>query len=338
MITISLCMIVKNEEKVLARCLDSVQDIMDEIIIIDTGSTDKTKEIASRYTDKIYDYVWKDDFSAARNFSFSKASMDYIYAADADEVINIEDQEKFRKLKEAMLPEIEIVQMLYCNQLAFNTTYNFDEELRPKLFKRLRTFQWVEPIHETVNLEPVVYDSDIRIQHMPLSNHGSRDFSAFQKIIRSGEKLSKKLHNMYARELFIVDDEAAFLEAESFFESSVLDPERSEDEVKEALCVLTKASRIRKDVAGLLKASVKGVAEQAPSEICYELGEYFIEQNEISEAYLWYYNAAFETQAILNRKYGREYPIQKLIWCCEQCGNREEARQFANMLEQKEDI
>lgn len=55
-------MIVKNEEKHLARCLDTVQDLMDEIIIVDTGSVDRTKEIAARYTDRIYDFAWIDDF------------------------------------------------------------------------------------------------------------------------------------------------------------------------------------------------------------------------------------------------------------------------------------
>ena len=83
MITISLCMIVKNEADVLRRCLVSIADLMDEIIIVDTGSTDRTKEIASEFTDRIYDYVWQDDFAAARNFAFSKASMEYIYSADA---------------------------------------------------------------------------------------------------------------------------------------------------------------------------------------------------------------------------------------------------------------
>ena len=75
MISISLCMIVKNEERVLERCLQSLQGLMDEIIIVDTGSTDRTKEIAKKYTDKIYDFTWIDDFSAARNFSFSKATI-----------------------------------------------------------------------------------------------------------------------------------------------------------------------------------------------------------------------------------------------------------------------
>ena len=67
MATVSLCMIVKNEEKVLSRCLDSVKDAVDEIIIVDTGSEDNTKNIASQYTDKIYDFKWVYDFSAARN-------------------------------------------------------------------------------------------------------------------------------------------------------------------------------------------------------------------------------------------------------------------------------
>ena len=130
MIESSLCMIVKNEEKILARCLDSVADLVDEIVIVDTGSTDATKKIAANYTDKIYDFTWVDDFSAARNFAFSKAEKDYIYTADMDE----ENRKRFCELKEVLLPEIEIVQMKYGNQLSHGTAYNLDEEYCPKLF------------------------------------------------------------------------------------------------------------------------------------------------------------------------------------------------------------
>lgn len=85
--TISLCMIVKNEERHIMQCLNSVQGLVDEIIIVDTGSTDFTKEIALRYTDKIYDYKWNKDFSAARNYSLEHATGDYILVLDADEYI-----------------------------------------------------------------------------------------------------------------------------------------------------------------------------------------------------------------------------------------------------------
>ena len=93
-------MIVLNEEHCLARALDSVKEIADEIIIVDTGSTDRTKEIARQYIDKVYDLPWEDDFSKARNFSLSKATCDWILVIDADEVIADEDHETLRMMME----------------------------------------------------------------------------------------------------------------------------------------------------------------------------------------------------------------------------------------------
>ena len=123
-------MIVKNEAAILSRCLDSVCDLMDEIIIVDTGSTDDTKAVAAKYTDRIYDFAWNNDFSAARNFSFSLANMDYIYAPDADEILDEENRKRFLLLKEALLPEIEIVQMKYRTVSEFNTVLNARTEYR----------------------------------------------------------------------------------------------------------------------------------------------------------------------------------------------------------------
>src|SRR3989344_5201315 len=98
--TISLCMIAKNEEKYLEQCLDSVKEFVDEIIIIDTGSADKTKEIAKKFGAKIYDFKWQDDFSAARNESLKHATKDWIIVLDADEIIEEKDLEKIRNLVE----------------------------------------------------------------------------------------------------------------------------------------------------------------------------------------------------------------------------------------------
>lgn len=337
MTTISACLIVKNEEKILARCLDSIKDIADEIVIVDTGSTDKTKEIARKYTDKIYDFKWIDDFAAARNFSFSKATMEYIYVADADEVIDEENRRKFLQLKEAMLPEIEIVQMKYTNQLQFNTTYNYDIEYRPKLYKRVRNFCWVDPIHESVSLEPIIYDSDIDILHLPLSNHAPRDFETFQKTIGRGEILSKKLINMYARELFIAGTEDDFYKAESYFKGLLEEDSYSfsYEELKVIQCVLVKCSSLKKDLAGLLKYSLNNVAGDKPSaEICYELGEYFFALSDYNEAIIWFYNAAYETECELNIHYGGDYPLKRLSACYEKVGNMEQAKVYSELANQ----
>ncbi len=332
MITISLCMIVKNEERILARCLDSVADLVDEIIIVDTGSVDKTKEIASRYTDKIYDFQWIDDFSAARNFAFSKATMEYIYSADADEVISEENRERFAQMKQVLLPEIEIVQMKYGNQLQFGTVYNYDEEYRPKLFKRKREFVWIEAIHETVRLEPVVYDSDIVITHMPEQSHAKRDLQNFKRQISEGKCLSGRLHEMYARELFVAGDMEDFLEAEEYFQNSVTDMEQTPEEMKQACCVAARAARFRKDAVSFLKYTSKVIASEGCSEVCCEMGHFYEEYGDLEEAIIWYYNAVYETDPILSIATGGKESLEGLVRCYEGLGLYEQAENYRHEI------
>ena len=328
MITISVCMIVKNEEKVLARCLDSLRPIADEIIIADTGSTDATKEIAARYTDKIYDFTWIDDFAAARNFVFSKATQDYIYSADADEVLDEVNCKKFLQLKQLLLPEIEMVQFLYTNQLQHNTTYNYDTEYRPKLYKRLREFVWENPLHESVRREPVIYDSDIAIIHMPERPHGTRDF----EIMTQGG-LSKKLRNMYARELFIAGKDSDFVDAESYFAGILETPDTEAEGITEALCVLAKAAEARQDAEGFFKAVLKAVATgNPPSEVCTLLGAHYEAREEYEESSIWYYNAAFETEPVLSLLYGTRLPLEGLIRCKRATGDTVSAEEFERKL------
>lgn len=309
--TISVCMIVKNEEKNLAACLDCLQGIADEIVIVDTGSTDATKEIAAKYTDKLYDFAWVDDFSAARNFAFSKATMDYIYSADADERLDEENRAKFLQLKEALLPEIEIVQMYYCNQLEHNTIYSFDKEYRPKLYKRVRNFVWQERIHEAVALEPVVYDSDIEIIHKPHDNHGNRDLQIFAKMVKEGEPLSKRLREIYAKELYITGECSDLEQAEPFLKNWV-ESTTDVDELKQAACVLARWYRLVENDAEFFKYALKATAMDSCSEMCYELGEYYFSRNDFTEASIWFYNAANETQALLSLAYQEELPKKRL--------------------------
>ena len=333
--TVSICMIVKNEERVLKRCLDSCADLADEIIIVDTGSTDSTKEIAAQYTDRIYDFEWIGDFSAARNFAFSLATMDYIYSVDADEVLDEENRRKFRQLKNILLPEIEIVQMKYGNQLENGTVYNFDEEYRPKLFKRLRTFTWIEPVHETVRLDPVVYDSDIVIQHRPLEVHSGRDTGIFRSRLSKGEKLSKRLWEMFAKELFISADEDEIKESAKYFREFENEP--MDEDLHTVICaVAAKAARIEKDVDNFFKYAMKILAgKEGCSEICTEMGHWYEDKGDLNESAIWYYNAACETSPVISRRSCESEPIEHLIEIYEKLGNKEQADQWRQVLESK---
>ena len=202
MISISLCMIVKNEERVLKRCLDSVKDIVDEIIIVDTGSHDKTKDIAKKYTDKIYDFKWEDDFSKARNFSFSKATKEYILWLDADDVILNEDKEKLLELKSSLDKNVDIVMMKY--NIAYDkngeATYSYNRE---RLVKRDKEYKWVSPVHEVIVPSGNIIFSDIAISHKKeKKTYSKRNLNIFKNMIKKGKKLDARQQYYYARELY----------------------------------------------------------------------------------------------------------------------------------------
>ncbi|MBQ9991512.1 MAG: glycosyltransferase family 2 protein [Lachnospiraceae bacterium] len=324
MATISVCMIVKNEEAVLARCLDSLQGLYEELIIVDTGSTDATKQIAAKYTDKVYDFAWTGSFSDARNFSFSKAGCEYIYVADADEVIDEKNRKRFLFLKEALIPEVEIVQMYYGNQLSQNSIYNFDQELRPKLYKRQREFIWQEPIHEAVRLQPVVFDSDIVITHLPEGEHGSRDLEAFERMLEKGEEISDRLRDIYLRELYFMGQVHNLQKAHDYLEELCRTSEPDSDAFQQAIALLCRGAALCGDQKNLLKYGLKGVATKGSSELCMELGRFFQENQDYEEAMLWYHNAANETESLMSLAASTTGPGEGMAECMKALGIKRE--------------
>lgn len=325
MITVSVCMIVKNEEDKLGICLDSLKSIADEIIVVDTGSTDGTKELAARYTDKIFDFEWTGSFSDARNFAFSQATCDYIYSADADEELDAANIKKFELLKEAMDPQVDIVQMYYCNQLENNTIYSFDRELRPKLYKRLREFKWQETIHEAVRLEPVIFDSEIDIIHRPGAGHAARDLKAFERLIEasaaeavasmdedncdaSSTVISDRLLEIYAKELVIAGEKSNFEKAREFFMDRC-ESASAHDELAICLTMAARCCYEADDMVGFTKYALRAAAgELMTSELCCNLGAFYEATGDINEAIMWYYNAANEVTAFLDIRCQEEIP------------------------------
>lgn len=146
---LSLCMIVKDEEAVLERCLTSVKDYVDEIIIVDTGSTDATMEIASRFTNQLYSFEWINDFSAARNESLKHARGKWILVLDADEYFEESEIRKLRGLLSTMEPEPHLVYNLTIVSL-IGEKHNFSthEGTVGRVFGNRLDIHYVRPIHE----------------------------------------------------------------------------------------------------------------------------------------------------------------------------------------------
>lgn len=344
MTTFSLCMIVKNEEQVLKRCLDSIYDLVDEIIIVDTGSTDSTKEIAKRYTDKIYDFEWINDFSAARNYAFSKCTMDYIYVADADEYLDDDNRFQFKVLKENIYPEIEIVQMMY-KTISHDTVLNIYKEYRPKLFKRLREFTWINPVHETVRLDPLVFDSDIVVTHAPLSNHSKRDLSIFKEVLEKDGALPDDLIQMYACELYKNGTDEDFMEASKYFTVIENFEELKNSDGEKILTafdyfripISVKCLRLFHDNSFEKYALLANdFFEGENSEICYELGEYYIENKAYDNAQKYFLKAHMGSST-LDIHVSGDYALKKLIKCCEMTINQYEEYKLANGADNKMD-
>lgn len=111
-LTLSLCMIVKNEEKNLAPCIESIKPVVDEIIVVDTGSVDDTREIAEGLGAKVFEFPWCDDFAVARNESIKRATGDYILWLDADDRISPEDREGLKLLKKRLPSSRDMACML----------------------------------------------------------------------------------------------------------------------------------------------------------------------------------------------------------------------------------
>ncbi|MHB8129574.1 MAG: tetratricopeptide repeat-containing glycosyltransferase family 2 protein [Mobilitalea sp.] len=166
MIAISLCMIVKDEEVNLSRCLDSVANFVDEIIIVDTGSMDRTKEIALKYTDKVFDYLWNNSFADARNFSISKASNEYVLMIDSDELVESIDMCEMKILiqkNQKMVGRLQRVNEYSRNGISYHLSERVNRLFSKKYYKYEGSIhEQVVPIDE-INME--MYQIPLKISH-----------------------------------------------------------------------------------------------------------------------------------------------------------------------------
>ena len=290
MISISLCMIVKNEEAVLERCLNSAKDIADEIVIVDTGSTDNTKDIASRFTDKIFDFKWEDDFAKARNFSFSKATKEYILWLDADDVILANDRQKFIELKSTLdKNSTDGVMMKY--NLSYDEngkpTFSYNRE---RLLKNCNNCVWEGRVHEVIVPFGNVLYSDIAISHKKeKSEYSKRNLNIFRKMIQEGISLNTREMFYYARELYYHKMyNEAILEFDKFF---VQDDVWIENAISACIDLYNCYLKIN-DNKSAIEALFKSFEYDIPrANICCNIANFFFNKSDYNTAIFWYETA-----------------------------------------------
>lgn len=288
MITISLCMIVRNEEKSLDRCLGCVSGITDEIIIVDTGSTDRTKEIAAAYGAKIYDFEWIQDFGAARNYSFSKATCDYIMWLDADDIIVEKDRALLKQLKATLSPDIQTVSMVY--NLAFNAEGKVTSSLRRnRLVRRDCEFKWVGPVHEYLAAGGRSLNSDICITHKKDKKYTDRNLQIYRAREAKGEDFSPRDLYYFANEL---RDHAFYEEAVGYYRR-FLDTKQGwiEDNYQACLKLAGCHEKLNRPEERL-QALLETLSYDIPrSEFCCQIGYYFMGRKEYIQAIYWFKTA-----------------------------------------------
>lgn len=238
MATISVCMIIKDEEKYLRNCLESIKDIADEIIVVDTGSEDRSKEIAREFTDKIFDFQWGYDFSDARNFSISKANCDWIFYIDADEVISKEDINLIKEMSEEKEPDAFVVkQRNYSNDIGSIGWISSKDDKYPeskyatgyvpfrivRFFRNKKGYFFEGRIHETVsnsvkNKNGKIFDSIVVVHHLgKLDERNSRKKENYIALLK--QRLDEKDFSEKTEDFICSEISGEFLELKKYDEA-----------------------------------------------------------------------------------------------------------------------
>lgn len=286
MVSVSLCMIVKNEEDVLGRCLESAAGLVDEIIIVDTGSADSTREIAARFTEKIFDYPWRDDFAAARNESFSHASMDYCLWLDADDVLLEEDRAAFLALKETLDPGVCVVMAPYHTGFDESGRVTFSC-FRERLIKNRAGMRWEGAVHEAVAPAGRILYADFAVTHRKTRpSDPDRNLRIYQAQLAAGKELDPRQQFYYGRELYY---HRRYEEALAVFERFLAEGRGWVENSIDACCHCACCREALNQPGEALAALFRTFAYDRPrAEACCEIGRWFFRRERYGQAAYWY--------------------------------------------------
>lgn len=314
MATISLCMIVKNEESVLKKCLSSCKNLFDEIIIVDTGSDDSTKCIAKMFTDKIFDFKWVNDFSKARNFAFSKATCDYIMWLDADDVIPKKSLTKLMDLKNFLSKD---VYMLKYN-IAFANNKPTFSYYRERIMKNCNKAFWQGAVHECITPFGEIERLNIAIDHKKTINTQSdRNLKIYENLLKN-RPLSPREQYYYGRELY---DHKKFSSCVKVLKNFVNSKNGWVENVIDALFLISNCYQFLNKEEKQFDSLIETFKYDSPrANICCQLGDINLKNKRYTQAIDWY-KIAIKCEDVslkggfVESFYYNYYPYLQLCYC-----------------------
>ncbi len=326
--TLSVCIIVKDEQDVIGRCLNCASKFADEIVVVDTGSSDGTVAEVKKYTDKVFFFKWCDDFSAARNFAFDKASGELLMWLDADDVVTDENCEKILNLKNAF-SDYDMAVLPYA--AAFDGVQPTFVYNRERIFRSSKNYRFSGAVHEAIVPCGRILYSDAVIYHKKVKeNEPMRNLRILQKLISSGVQLDERQKFYYGRELLfnkMYKESIAVLEDFMQGDGWRVNKEEACLNLYQAYTFL---GRKRRAFGWLLHALTLNVPN---SRTCCILGEHFMENGDSDSAIYWYEAALGvsddgKSGAFVNRDYCGFIPCMQLCVLYDRLGNYAKANAF----------
>lgn len=285
---ISLCMIVKNEEQTLGKCLASVAPYMDEIVIVDTGSSDATIQIAEGFGAKVFQIEWADDFAYARNHAFDQATKEYVMWLDADDILTEENQQKLAALKSELPPSVDIVSMSYSltRDEHGNTTCSLR---RNRIVKRSKGYRWVGRVHEYLAVYGQYHHADIEVLHTKTAKHTDRNLRIFETMKQEGAAFSTRDAFYHANELYYNEHFAQAIAQYKHFIG--LEDGWVEDRITAVINMVTCLDKIGQKDQKPQVILQSFVWTKPHPELCCRLAECFLEKGAWDDAAYWYKTA-----------------------------------------------
>lgn len=323
--TLSVTLICKNEEANLKRLLPQL-DFADEVVVVDTGSTDNTATVAKSYTDKVYEFVWCDDFSKARNYAIAQATCDYVMWLDADDVIPESTKNCIMGWKKSDMGRGKTQN---CADFYY-VKYEMDGQIhfwfwRERIVKRTKQCRFRGFIHEAIVPFGQVEYLDCKILHRPSASHEGRNLAIYRNAIEHGKRFSLRDKFYYARTLVdcgLVDEALPILKKFACNTRAFIS-----DRV-EAYKLLARLTASSNDIALVRKYLAASLALLPPSsEVCCLFGNTYCAEFDYLHAVEWYVLALSCANEIgfVNEYYTKFLPNLQLSVCYWQLGDKVKA-------------